>query len=66
MEYRVMCPSCMDGILFETRIIEIVHPIGHENCSKMFPSDKCRKCGKTINTKRMEVPGVAPLNVLSL
>jgi predicted Zn-ribbon and HTH transcriptional regulator len=64
VEYWIMCPSCMEANLLETRSFEIVHRVGYENCIKIFLPDKCRKCGKTIDIKRMEVRSRNPKAVL--
>jgi hypothetical protein len=55
MDYAVKCPSCMHTISIETRKFEIAYPFDYENRIKIFLSDNCKKCGESIDIKRMAV-----------
>jgi hypothetical protein len=45
----------MHTISIETRSFVIAYPLDYENRIKKFLSDNCRKCGETIDMKRMAV-----------
>jgi hypothetical protein len=60
VDYSVKCPSCMHTISIETRSFEIAYPLDYENRIKKFLSDNCRKCGETIDIKRMAVSSRNP------
>jgi len=53
VDYSVMCPNCMHTISIDTLSFEIAYPLDYENRIKKFFSDNCRKCGETIDIKRM-------------
>lgn len=55
MDYSVICPSCLHTTSINTRSFEIAYPLDYENRIKKFIPDSCRKCGETINIKRMAV-----------
>jgi hypothetical protein len=60
MYYSAMCPRCTHTISVETRSFEIAYPLDYESRIKKVFSDKCRKCGETINLKPMKVRSRRP------